>query len=275
MTDPENWESILAEWSKSVPWRVSEHVLQDLVLSRIIIEFANDRKLSKRLVLHGGTCLHKLWYGTPQRYSEDLDFLCVKPWYLPFVMRRMKRIMREAGLADARFRFRGYPAVAASTVGARAIDLRVDFNPTPRAAKRAFRNRSSHSCMAVQSTWYRGTASRIPCASVTDILASKIAAVMTRAKARDLTDLCMGVAPDTGIVGVDAVVREYLDHYLAARHPTSLEERVDELMEDHDFRAGLDEGGDFIPPGITLGTILASVAAIDQSLARHARCRDR
>lgn len=43
------------------------------MLSRLIIEIANDDYLGDELVFRGGTCLHKLHAPEPLRYSEDLD----------------------------------------------------------------------------------------------------------------------------------------------------------------------------------------------------------
>ena len=47
----------------------------DLLLSRLIIEIANDGYLENELVFRGGTCLHKLRVSPPLRYSEDLDYV--------------------------------------------------------------------------------------------------------------------------------------------------------------------------------------------------------
>ncbi len=52
-----------------------EQVEQDLLLSRLIIEIANDGYLENELVFRGGTCLHKLRVSPPLRYSEDLDYV--------------------------------------------------------------------------------------------------------------------------------------------------------------------------------------------------------
>jgi predicted nucleotidyltransferase component of viral defense system len=45
------------------------------VLSRLIIEIANNATLGEELVFRGGTCLHKLYLSKPLRYSEDLDYV--------------------------------------------------------------------------------------------------------------------------------------------------------------------------------------------------------
>lgn len=261
------WDVIIEDWRATAPWDEPEHVVQDLVLSRLILEIANDKRLRRRLVLHGGTCLHKIWHNTPLRYSEDLDFLCTNPRHLPFVMRRVKQIMRHAGLSDARYSFWGYPSIAASEVDGRAVDLKVDFNPTLEAARRAFRNRSSRGSLTVDTDWYRGQTTLIPCASPTDILASKIAAVMTRAKPRDLADLCTGFA--AGLSDVDSAVAAYHEHYRRHSHPTTLKSRVDLLLADETYRAGLAGGTDYQPAPLTDDSVLAAAAQIDNSIAKR------
>lgn len=84
-------------WTATAPWSTDGHVLQDLLLTRLIVESANDPHLRRRLVLHGGTCLHKIWHDRPQRYSEDLDYLCVKPWHLFRAVSGFRRINRARG----------------------------------------------------------------------------------------------------------------------------------------------------------------------------------
>lgn len=267
MTAAPGWDHIIEQWRSTAPWKLPEHVLQDLVLSRVIVEFANDKRLRRSLVLHGGSCLHKIWLDRPQRYSEDLDFLCVKPWHLPFAMRRMKRIVAEAGVADAHFDFMGYPSLVGSQIDGRTIDLKIDFNPTPRASQRALRNRSSQGSLVVESDWYRGQTTLIPCVSAVDILASKIAAIMTRAKARDLADLTLGI--ESGIASASEVVAAYREHYRSTEHPRMLRPRVDALMSDDSFRHDLGADSDFMPNQFTPDSMYTAVATIDSQMARH------
>ena len=65
----------IAHWRTRVPWVSAEHVEQDLVLSRLIVEIARHPLLGQELIFRGGTCLHKLWLDRPWRYSEDLDYV--------------------------------------------------------------------------------------------------------------------------------------------------------------------------------------------------------
>jgi hypothetical protein len=65
----------LTAWAPNAPWPNPDQVEQDLLLSRLIIEIANDEYLGNELVFRGGTCLHKLRLPRPMRYSEDLDYV--------------------------------------------------------------------------------------------------------------------------------------------------------------------------------------------------------
>jgi predicted nucleotidyltransferase component of viral defense system len=65
----------IIEWQSTVGFASSQHAEQDLVLSRLIIEIANNPMLGEELVFRGGTCLHKLHLAKPLRYSEDLDYV--------------------------------------------------------------------------------------------------------------------------------------------------------------------------------------------------------
>jgi predicted nucleotidyltransferase component of viral defense system len=65
----------VTEWSNTVGWPTVDQVEQDLVLSRLIIEIANDDHLGRESMFRGGTCLHKLHLNPARRYSEHLDQL--------------------------------------------------------------------------------------------------------------------------------------------------------------------------------------------------------
>ncbi len=47
--------SIVA-WSPAAPWPSEDQIEQDLALSRLIVEIANDPYLGEELVFRGGTC---------------------------------------------------------------------------------------------------------------------------------------------------------------------------------------------------------------------------
>jgi predicted nucleotidyltransferase component of viral defense system len=63
-------EDIVA-WSRSIGWPTDDQVEQDLMLSRLIVELAQDPYLGEEHVFRGGTCLHKLYETGAGRYSGD------------------------------------------------------------------------------------------------------------------------------------------------------------------------------------------------------------
>ena len=87
----------IAHWRTRVPWVDADQVEQDLVLSRVIIEIANDPVLARELVFRGGTCLHKLWLDRPWRYSEDLDYVRTTAGGVGDVLTALRSIAERIG----------------------------------------------------------------------------------------------------------------------------------------------------------------------------------
>ncbi len=63
-------QAYVTHWSTLAPWPTLTQVEQDLLLSRLICEIANDEYLGSELVFRGGTCLHKLRISPSRRYSD-------------------------------------------------------------------------------------------------------------------------------------------------------------------------------------------------------------
>ena len=71
-------ETSIIQWRQQAPWKQPHQVEQDLVLSRALVEIFSDEFLADRLVLRGGTALHKLFLAPPRRYSEDIDLVQIQ-----------------------------------------------------------------------------------------------------------------------------------------------------------------------------------------------------
>ena len=67
--------AFITDWGNTARWPTVDQIEQDLVLSRLIIEIANDDYLGNELMFRGGTCLHKLHLNPALRYGEDLDYV--------------------------------------------------------------------------------------------------------------------------------------------------------------------------------------------------------
>ena len=85
-----------------------EQIEQDLLLSRLIVEIANDDYLGDELVFRGGTCLHKLHAPEPLRYSGDLDYVRSAGGGIRDLTRAVTQIGDRLGM-DVRTRITEHP----------------------------------------------------------------------------------------------------------------------------------------------------------------------
>lgn len=68
----------IEEWKANAPWTDDDHVEQDLVISRALVDIFSDDILRDALAFRGGTALHKLYLHPAPRYSEDIDLVQIK-----------------------------------------------------------------------------------------------------------------------------------------------------------------------------------------------------
>lgn len=126
--------SAIVEWNRLVPWPSVDQVEQDLVLSRLIVEIANDPLLGDELVFRGGTCLHKIVLPRPFRYSEDIDYVRVSHGPIGPILDALRRIAEHLGM-DMATDVRSFPKAK----------LRGPSNPGPvRCGSRSRSTRTRH-----------------------------------------------------------------------------------------------------------------------------------
>lgn len=113
------------ETSRGRPWNKSN---RRLLLSRPIVEIANDDYRGDELVFRGGTCMHKIHAREPLRYSEGLDYVR----------------STGGGIGD---KLRG------SAQHARSLHLRID---EPRGANRLLPRRRHHGHFAARRRYESG-----------------------------------------------------------------------------------------------------------------------
>ena len=65
--------SVVTAWRGNADWPRDEQVEQDLIISRALIEIFNNEYIKDKVAFRGGTALHKLFFPSPLRYSEDID----------------------------------------------------------------------------------------------------------------------------------------------------------------------------------------------------------
>ena len=231
----------LIAWSARAPWPSEDRVEQDLIISRLLVEVADDSLLSKELAFRGGTCLHKLHLEEPLRYSEDLDFVRTDQQpLLGEISDALRSIADRIGLREHR---RTFPSKNSDTAtiwfegnaesGAATIRVKIETNVAESVPHR------DHVFIpyAVESPWWSGSA-EVRTFALEEILATKVRALCQRRKGRDLFDLWIGL--NRPGVNVDEIAAA-LCHYMQDRvysYP-QLVGHLEIKLGDPDFAADL------------------------------------
>jgi predicted nucleotidyltransferase component of viral defense system len=207
-------EAYLTEWRASAPWPDPVQVEQDLILSRLLIEIANDDLLGRALAFRGGTCLQKLHLPMPVRYSEDLDFVRTdSESRLGAIFDALRSIAAGLGLGEHRRKFPNRDSdmgtiwfEAEPTGGPGLIRIKIESNVAETEPYLPFVPRS----YSISSRWWSGGAEILTC-GLADLLGTKLRALYQRRKGRDLFDLWIALRllqPD------EAQVVAALTHYM-------------------------------------------------------------
>ena len=192
----------IAHWRTQVPWISPEDVEQDLVLSRLIIEFAQHPLLGRELLFRGGTCLHKLWLDRPWRYSEDLDFVRRSSGGIGQVFDAIRDVAAAVPFDEVRTQIGRHPKARLRSVfyGGRRLQVKVEINTFDRFPALPITTKLFH----VDSPWFSGSA-QIPTFDIDELIATKIRALFQRSKGRDLFDLWIAIehagATPAGVAG--------------------------------------------------------------------------
>lgn len=178
--------SDVTAWSTTAPWATPDQVEQDLILSRLMVEFAQHPILGSELTMRGGTCLHKLWLPRAYRYSEDLDYVRTTTSGVGHLIDAIRDVAEQVGFNDIRSSIRVQPKVLLRTVSSigSTIRVKVEMNTFERSPSRSTTTRK----LEINSTWFTGTAN-VPTFALEELLATKIRALFQRTKGRDAFDL--------------------------------------------------------------------------------------
>lgn len=224
----------ITAWRRRAPWPDDVQVEQDLILSRLIVEIANDGLLGTELAFRGGTCLHKLHLPTPVRYSEDLDYVRRTHSGIKPHLKALAEIARSLGLEEAGTARSGSMVHArfdaAPTSGSGRIRVKVEINISETDA---FQSRIEVP-YAVDSAWWRGE-TRVVTFSLEELLGTKLRALYQRSKGRDLFDLWHFTTHlDLDPPRILAAFR----HYMGEREFSfpELAENLSEKLADQSFR---------------------------------------
>jgi predicted nucleotidyltransferase component of viral defense system len=225
----------ITEWSLRAAWPAVEQVEQDLLLSRLIIEIANDDYLGGELAFRGGTCLHKLHLPEPLRYSEDLDYVRTTGGGIKDLTHAVTAIGERLGM-DVRTRIGQHPKIylrAPFESGTGRMRIKVEVNTFERSPARDLVRLPYR----VESTWFTGGAD-VATFAAEELVATKIRALFQRAKGRDLFDLWLALTRlglDPASI-VDAFAPYRPEGFTAARAEANLREKLTKAAFREDLR---------------------------------------
>jgi predicted nucleotidyltransferase component of viral defense system len=179
-------------WRTTHPWADDEQVEQDLIMTRVAIEIANNRHLGEILVWRGGTCLHKLFLPTALRYSEDLDYvaygLSVENNDMRHVRTALRDVAQTVGLDVGKHpkttsdRLNEHFTYTSTRSVTRRLKVEINLDEVPAIAPLARRP------LTTRTDWFSGSAEILTFQPV-ELLATKFRALAQRRKGRDLNDL--------------------------------------------------------------------------------------
>lgn len=200
----------ITHWAAGAPWPTRQQVEQDLILSRLIVEFARHPLLSDALAFRGGTCLHKLHLPTALRYSEDLDYVRTTAGPVGDIVDAIRDTTSRVGLTERTRKLNHGMATYVCRADAEdggTIRIKVETNIeeiTPHLDRLKLP-------YAVASPWFDGAAD-VSTFALDELLATKLRALYQRRKGRDLFDLwhtLVALDPD------DARIVAGLHHYMS------------------------------------------------------------
>lgn len=230
-------KAFITQWSRIAPWPSETQVEQDLLLSRLMVEIANDDLLGSELAMRGGTCLHKLYLPAPARYSEDLDYVRrTRSGIGPF-LEALREVATAIGLHEHGYEQNWQMAHlifdAEPTSGVGRIRIKVETNvrevdSVGEAVTRPY---------TVDSPWWSGSAD-ILTFTVEELMGTKLRALYQRRKGRDLFDLWLAL---TTLGPEDTLIMGAFRHYMNEKvfGFTDLAANLKAKLANQDFRDDL------------------------------------
>jgi len=201
----------ITAWRTIAPWPSNEQVEQDLVLSRALVVMFNHSAVAERVIFRGGTALHKLFFSTAVRYSEDIDLVQRNAEPIGELIGAIRESL-DSWLGSPKWkqsqgRFTLYYSFETSFAPVSTRRLKIEINTREHFTVLGVVSRP----FTVDNPWFTGTAG-ITVYHIEELLGTKMRALYQRKKGRDLYDLWLAL--ETGEPNPDHVI-ECFRHYIA------------------------------------------------------------
>jgi len=198
----------IIEWGRTVPWVEPYYIEQDLIISRALVAIYSDEILSSKLAFRGGTAINKLFFETPSRYSEDLDFVQIQAEPIGETLDRIKEALSFLGNPKTKRKMSNnvllYAFDAEGNSGMR-LHLKIEIN-----CKEHFSVYDKVKMpFSVKNQWYTGQCN-VTTYCFDELIGTKIRALYQRRKGRDLYDIYMAL--ESGLLSVPRTIECYREY---------------------------------------------------------------
>lgn len=207
----------IQQWAAHAPWPDLRQVEQDLMISRALCDLFNSEPLQGKIAFRGGTAINKLLFGTPLRYSEDIDLVQTQQEPIGEIIDGIRATLSWLGKCNrtqaphsTHLTFKFNP----ESGGGGPLKLKVEINTREH---RNFHGLKTYP-FEVASDWHQARA-EIVSFEPEELFGTKLRALLQRKKNRDLFDLNEGLHQ----LGLDCdKVIACFHHYLTLEgHPIS------------------------------------------------------
>lgn len=234
------FEDALTEWKGRVPWREERQVEQDLILRAMVQAIYADIRLAGKLAFRGGTCLNQLFWKSPHRYSEDLDFVQMTAEQIGPTVKGLKEVLNpifeeSPSWETKKGSFRLYYSFQPEGEPNYRQRIKIEINTREHFALEGYQRKK----LVLDSMWRSGEA-WVTTFSLEELLATKLRALYQRRKGRDLFDLWKSRELSPDYARVVALCLEYFRRMGKPLYQGHFLKNLEEKLKIHPFLLDLD-----------------------------------
>lgn len=179
----------IQQWTARAPWPDLRQVEQDLIICRAMCDLFNHPQLQGKLAFRGGTAIHKLLFGTPLRYSEDIDLVQTETEPIGGIIDGVRHALRWLGnCTRAQAAHMTHLVFKFTPDAGGSLKLKIEINTREHQSLHGLKTYA----FEVNSDWHRATAD-IVSFEPEELFGTKLRALLQRHKNRDLFDLNEGL----------------------------------------------------------------------------------
>jgi len=252
----------ITAWRRHAPWPTNEQVEQDLVMSRALVTMFSRKVVAEQAVFRGGTALHKVFFDTGGRYSEDIDLVQRDVGPIGDLINTIREGL-DPWLGDPKWkqgtgRFTLYYRFETTFDPVSTMRLKIEINTREHFSVLGTNRRTYE----VDNPWFNGSV-ELPIYHLDELLGTKLRALYQRKKGRDLYDLWLALT--TADADSDRIVecfQSYMSHGGSSVSRAQFEANLADKLGSAAF---LEDIRVLIPPDVVYDPI-AAAAVVQREL---------